>query len=158
MPRRPRVEPEKDYVIYILLSPTDKKFFVGSCQKESIRETYRHNIKGRRDSTRQFIQEIAPDRPCFFVLEELVGTTAQALNLIIVWTKIFLERGYTSFNYASLIEMTDHLYYDNQQLYEQRKNLDTQAICSCKNCVLPTYKNKTCQQYLPYITEGDDKI
>ena len=56
-------------VIYVLLSPSRKSFFINHSLKSSLFETYRHHIKGRRDGSREFIQQLQPTRPCLFVME-----------------------------------------------------------------------------------------
>ena len=147
MPRKPKIEKEQELSIYLLLSPTAKKFLVSYCNKENIRETYRHNLKGRRDASRAFIQEISPERPCLFVLETFHGTVRQATNLMIVWTKIFMEKGYESYNRAELLEMVDNLYLDTKIEYDNRRNMEIGQLISCDKCIIPTYNYTTCSKY-----------
>lgn len=147
MPRGNKDEQSRERTIYILLSPKDKKFFVGQCLEDSLRETYRKNLLGERKSTSKLIEEIQPERPCVFVLESFVGTASDAMNLVIVWTKIFIENNYESYNHPNLIEMTERLYIDTQTLYNARKNTIIREIISCKNCAIPKFNHQVCKHY-----------
>ena len=156
--KKTKIKQEQERVIYLLLSTEKKKFLIGHCLKESLRETYRHNLKERRETSKTFIEEIHPERPCLFILETISCKESQATNLLIVWIKILLEKGYESYNRTSLLEMSDHLYFDNKVLYENRKHTEIEKLLSCSNCVIPIYKNKTCESYLKNNTvEGDPK-
>ncbi len=135
-------------LIYVLLSPADKKFYINQSTKKSLRETYRHNLKCRRESTKNFIEEIKPNRPCIFVLEKVYSTKAEAQNYVLVWIKIFLENGYISFNNEKILLQTEQLYFNNIRIYERRKSVNLQNILSCKRCFIPTYKNITCEKYI----------
>lgn len=147
MPKRRNTEQEKEWTIYLLRSPKDKKILVGYCLRESLRETYRHNLKGRRDASKDFIQAIYPDRPCLFVLENFVGTARDATNYLLVWLKIFLENGYVSYNRECLKEMSEHLYIDNAVRYRERNGLLLNEITSCRSCQMPVYKKEKCDYY-----------
>lgn len=137
----------EDYAIYLILAPGGKKFYIGHCRVKAVRETYRHNLKKRREWTRGFIEAIEPQRPCLFVLETVSGNQYDIKRHIVAWTKIFLEDGYESYNHPSLIEMTENLYIDTNTLYRERRERDIQQILSCKNCVVPQYSRKKCEHY-----------
>lgn len=135
-------------IIYILFSPTKNIFYINHCLKTSIKEVYRHNIKGRRALTKNFIEEIKPHRPCLFILEELKNSTrAEANKLVLVWLKILIENGYKSYNNPKFINLTNHLYFYNQRLYEERKNTKLEQMFLCENCFIPNYKNIICKKY-----------
>lgn len=132
-------------IIYVLFSPNKKLFYINLCLENSLKETYRHNLKGRRQSTKNFIDELKPSRPCLFILEKIQNSTEQeALKHLIVWLKILMEKGYTSYNAPQIIEMTKQLNYKNKQLYEKRKNVNLNLITSCERCLMPTYGKQIC--------------
>lgn len=147
MPRKINSETPQERVVYILLSPNGKKFFIGHSLKKSLRETYRKNLLGIRQSTSKLIAEVKPERPCLFILETFVGTSSEATNLIIVWTKIFLENNYECYNHPNLIEMTENLYIDTQALYEERKTINIKKITACANCAIPKFNRQICEKY-----------
>lgn len=144
----------EDRVIFVFLSPFSKSFYINHCVKSSLKETYRHNIKGRRLSTKRFLNDLNSVRPCLFVLEELQNTTnSEACNYLYVWLKIFLENEYISFNHPKTISYAEHLYFQNQELYETRKHINPEIIMSCNSCAMPIYNNQICNKYKKSLTE-----
>jgi len=143
-------ENQKTDVIYILLSQSKKLFMILRGCKDSIRETYRHHLKGRRLTTESFIKSISPERPCLFILEEI--DSEEEANLLIVWLKILLDQGYVSCNHPDIIEQTEHLYIDNLRAYNKRKATDLSTLLACKRCPIPIYKRRLCSHY-PFSEE-----
>ncbi len=133
--------------IYVLISKTKKCFLVYHCRTSSLRETYRHILAGERCFSKKFFEKIGNERPCIFELERLNTTVSKAYNHILVWIKIFIENGFESCNYDTTIEYSDYLYTKNKNIYENFKGTDIEQLLSCKNCNVPTYKNKTCECY-----------
>ena len=132
--------------IYVLLSPSQKGFFINHSSKSSLFETYRHHIKGRRDGSQEFIQQLQSTRPCLFVMEELRGITKrEAYHYMLVWAKILQDHGYKCFNDEFLIERSNELYIWNQLLYRERKATEIEKMFSCENCLVPSYRNFRCE-------------
>lgn len=146
--RRTRKSIQKPEVVYALVSKKKKSFFIARGTRETLRETYRHNIKGRRDYTQHFIESISPERPCLFILEDI--DPEDEANLLLVWLRILRENGYVSYNSQTLIEYSEELYYDNEVAYQKRKNTDLSRIFDCRNCLVPTYKKETCPHHFTY--------
>lgn len=145
MPRKSNKMKKEERVIYLLLSPDRKNFYINYCLKDALKETYRHNLKLRREMTKKFIKELQPERPCLFILETTFCTNQEAISLTIVWIRIFLENGFTSYNHPTLLEMAEHLYFDNKFRYRERNNLELQKLTACENCQMPIYNKKACQ-------------
>lgn len=142
--------------IYVLLSPTDKIFYINQCLRTSVNETYRHNIKGRRASSKKFIDEISPQRPCIFILENGYLTKSEAYIFMLIWIKIFLENGYACFNSQKIIDQAINLNNANKQLYDNRKQLNLNSIISCNKCFIPIYKNIVCEKSNLFYDEMDN--
>lgn len=134
-----------DRVIYVYLLKEKKIFYINTCLKSSARETYRHNIKGRRGFSRRFIEEFNGIRPCVFILDEIKDTERVAVRYKIVWTKIFMEKGYKSFNNKAINEYAKDLDLQNQILYKNRKDINLEELLSCENCFVKTYKTMKCE-------------
>lgn len=139
---------QKPEVVYVLISKEKKSFFIAQGTKETLRETYRHNIKGRREFTQHFIESISPERPCLFILEDI--DPEDEANLLLIWLRILRENGYVSYNSQTLIECSEELYYDNEVAYQKRKDTDLSRILDCRNCLVPTYKKETCPHHFTY--------
>ena len=123
-------------------------FYINFCRENSLRETFGHNAEGRRTCSKKFIEAIKPARPCLFVLEKISNLTSrEALNYQIIWLKILLEKGFTSFNNQEIIDCTKQLNHKNKQLYDKRKNTNLALITACERCMIPTYKKQTCSFY-----------
>ena len=131
--------------IYILLSPTGKSFLINHCLVGSVRETYRHNIKGRRYATQKLISDIQPDRPCLFVLEEIETTISDAYKHVLVWIKILMENGYKCYNYKAIIEATKELHTKTEKLYLERKDTNLTDLLCCENCLVQSYNRVECK-------------
>ena len=156
MTRKSNKQKKEERVIYLLLSPNRKIFYINHCLKNSLKETYRHNLKLRREMTKEFIKELQPERPCLFVLENVFCTNQEAINLIVPWVKIFLENGYKSYNHPTLLEMAEHLYFDNKFRYAERNNLELQKITMYENCQMPIYNRQACNYYPENIEIKED--
>lgn len=135
-----------DRVIYAFISKDKNIFYINLCNKDSERETYRHNIKGRRYYSKNFIDDMQGVRPCMFILDEIRGTERAALRYKIVWTKIFMQNGYKSYNNEKINKYAQKLDSKNQQLYDERKDVDLNELLSCTNCFVPTYKDIKCEK------------
>ena len=143
-------------VIYILLSKSKRCFIIARGAEETLRETYRHHLKKRRDFSEIFIKNIEPERPCLFVIERV--DAEENVNLLLVWLRILRENRLTSFNSKDIIEQSERLNFDNKKAYEQRKDSDISKITACENCMIPTFKKQTCPNYLSFPSKANDKI
>lgn len=139
-------ETQKSKSVYILLSKPKRTFFIATGPTETLRETYRHHIHGRRITSKNFINSIVPKRPCLLIIEEI--DPKEKANLLLVWLRILRENRFTCFNHPDLIEMSEHLYLDNKIAYEARKSKTISELLACNNCPIPTYNKETCTHFL----------
>lgn len=133
--------------IYVLMSPISKEFFCSHCPTKSLHGLYRQHFSQNRPKTARWIAEDLKSiglHPCLFILEELNCTKVEAFSYVIVWTKIFHEAGYESLQQGNVMDYKEDLFDGNQQLYEQRKNLDLKELLCCKNCKVQTYHYQKC--------------
>lgn len=147
MANKKRKIKKEERVIYLLLSPDKRKFYINHCVKGSLQETYRHNLKGRRESSKAFIDELYPKRPCLLILETAFCTTYEATNLQIIWIKIFLDHGFKCYNHPDFIDMANDLYFDSRHRFAERNNLEIQKIIGCENCQMPIFNRTACQYF-----------
>lgn len=139
----------KTWNIYLLRSPKEKKYSVAYCQEGSLRETYRHVIKLRREHARPIVAASLPDRPCLFLLETVTCNQNEATRYLIVWIKLLNEQGYTCMNREVLREMSEDLTLDSLMLYLERKKVDLTQLLTCEHCCAKTYNKSIC----PYFSE-----
>ena len=144
--RKPKYRTEKeDFVIYAFTSPVDKKCFVWHCRKESIRDTYRFHKNFHRYCSERFMYAVKPHRPCMHVLEEVPQVTVvRAYRYVLAWIRIFIENGYTCYNYDSIIDEANDMLWETQKLYDARKDECLDELLSCERCQVRVYKREQC--------------
>ncbi len=148
--KKRKIDEQKDRVIFLLCSPDRKYFYMNHCSRNTVKEVYRHNIKGRIESSEHFINTIKPNRPCLFVLEELPNSTLnETYNRLLVWQKILLDNDYTSCNHEPLIKAAQQVAPRNIPLYEERKSANLTLITSCERCLAATHNKQICPYYKP---------
>ena len=141
-------ESRENRAIYLLLSYDRKCFYINHGLQSTLINTYRKIVRGERESSRAFIESLSPERPCFFLLNNLNDSTEhEAYMHMIVWLKVLLEKGYTSYNSDEIIRFTNPLWDECSPLYECKKQVDLDFLTSCDNCLLPKYKGRLCPKY-----------
>lgn len=140
-------------VIYILLIPTTKEFFIFHCPKKAVRDYYRQHIHGTYYKTKKPIEDLKKQNlhPCFFVLEEVNTTKVDAYNYVIVWTKIFSEAGYIGLDQGNVSVYKDNLLDRNILLNDNRKNADLPMLTNCEHCLVKIYNHSHCKLAPDYI-------
>lgn len=132
-------------VVYILLNKKNRQFFIARGAENTLRETYRHHLKMRRDYSKDFVKACLPERPCLFILERIDPECEE--NLMLIWLRIFLDNGYTCHTHSDIIDAAHTLYLTNQLAYDKRKDTDLSKLLSCDNCILPIYNRTCCPDY-----------
>ena len=143
---------EKDTrVIYILLNPLSKEFYIGHCKETSLKHIFQKHYYGERYQTKESVNSLKNQKlhPCLFVLEKLYSTKVEAYNYVIVWTKIFIENGYKNLDTGNILNYINELFKNNLLLYNQHNTLDIKKIIQCKNCVVSNYNRKKCPLFKP---------
>lgn len=144
------------YSLYLLLNKNDNTFFVGYCYSDNIKNNYKNHYIGYFNKTKTWIEEMKMNnqRPCIFVLENLFVTKSKAYKHLIVWTKIISEKKYLNIENNNTSVYAKDLYDENLELYKELKEINFNEIISCKNCILPKYKNQFCQFYEAEVKEN----
>ncbi|MBR5315009.1 MAG: hypothetical protein IKU45_06330 [Clostridia bacterium] len=136
---------KEDYVIYAFTSPVDQKCFVWRCRKESIRDTYRFHKNFQRYFSERFMHAIEPHRPCMHVLEEVPQVTeVRTYRYVLAWIRIFMEHGYTCYNYQELLDQANDMQWTTKKLYDARKDECLDELLSCERCQVRVYKRAQC--------------
>ena len=145
-----------DRVIYLLLSPLSKDFFISHCQKSLIIDVFKHHYYGKRYKTEASIETLKKKElhPCLFILETVNATKVEAYNYVIVWTKIFSEAGYTSLDKGNVLCYAEDLYENNLLLYNKRKPTIIEDYLKCSNCLVSNYGRRQCRLYKGEENDG----
>ena len=123
-------------VIYVLINPKTKEFYVNHSTEKGLKDAYRHHHYGLRYKTADSFSKLKEEgqKPCCFVLEKLSTTKVDAYNHVIVWTKIFIESNYINLDKGNIIDYVNDLFETNHVLYESLRNTNIKELCVCKNC------------------------
>lgn len=140
---------KNDRVIYLLLNPLTKEFFISHCQKTLIIDVFKHHYYSKRFQTKECIEDLKSEdlHPCLFVLETINSTKVEAYNHVIAWTKIFLEAKYTNLNEGNILNYIADLHENNLLIYNERKEKELEQILNCNNCLVSNYGRKQCRLY-----------
>lgn len=136
-------------VIYLLLNPLTKEFFISHCQEDLIIDIFKHHYYGKRYPTKECIEDLKSEdlHPCLFILERLHSTKVDAYNYVIAWTKIFHEAGYTNLNQGNILDYIDNLHENNMLIFNERKVKELGSILKCDACLVSHYGRKMCPLY-----------
>lgn len=149
MPRRKskkQYTEEKNRTIFIIKNPLTKEFFIGHTPSHNIRSTYKDHYNETKYKTAGMISGLKYNgyKPCCFILDELYCTPVQAYRYVIIWTKIFVELGYTPLDEGTIQEYIKNILPENQGIYSERKSRNANEILQCENCLFPDYGRKKC--------------
>lgn len=140
---------KQDRIIYILLNPLSKEFYIGHCKNTSIKDIFKKHYYCERYQTKKSVKELKNKNlhPCIFILEELFSTKVEAYKYVIIWTKIFIENSYNCLDHGNILNYITELYENNLLLYNERKNININEIIDCKKCLVSNYNRKKCELY-----------
>lgn len=136
-------------VIYIILSPLSKEFFIGHCRKDLLKSVFRQHFYGERYQTKKCFSEFKKQNlhPCLFVLEEVVCTKVKAFNYVVAWTKICCEQGFENLNRGNVQAYISNPLEETENLYRERRKENIAQKVICSNCIVSNYRNKMCSMY-----------
>lgn len=145
-------------VIYLLLFPGTKDFFIFHCPQKAVRDYYRQHIHGRYYKTKQAVENLVNQNlhPCLFILEEVNATKVEAYRYVVVWTKIFYDAGYVGLDQGSVKDYKDDLLEGNVVLYNERKDTNLSAFTTCDRCLVKIYNHAHCKYAPDYIEPIED--
>ena len=137
---------KENRTIYIILNPLSKEFYIGHCKSTLLKDVFKQHYYGQRNHTKDCFLKLKKQdlHPCLFKLEEIKSTKVEAFNYVIVWTKIFIESGYTNLNRGNILNYIQNLYEHNILIYNERKNRKMTEINSCESCVVQNYERHQC--------------
>jgi hypothetical protein len=116
-----RYEEIRDLVIYVIVSPIDKRCYVGKTRKHTVGNHYKdHNIL-RNQSTKQLFMDAKAHarKPKMYLLEELQTVDADAFQHCVAWTKYFIEHGFRSLASDKVNRYASDLLSDTRKIYDE---------------------------------------
>jgi len=149
MPKPNKKRQHKDVqsrTIFLIKDPLTKDFIVDYTLSHRVRKTYAEHYIGNQWRTESVVRKLksAGLKPCCFELETLSCTEVEAYRHIVVWTKIFIEKGLSNLDKGTVVYYANELLPVNISLYEERKNESFDSLLACSNCLFPDYGRKMC--------------
>lgn len=140
---KPRSKNEaKEYAIYLILSPIDtKQMYIGKTYSHRLRKTYTEHLRLRVAKTREMSSKAAELHrlPPLYILEECKLTSCEAFRRCIVWTRYFIDHGYTQITEDILTEYAQNLILATQAYYDLIKNKSIEDILLPKGGLFENY-------------------
>lgn len=148
---------KENRIIYLLLNPLTKEFFISHCQEKLILDIFKHHYYGKRYQTKESFEDLKSENlhPCLFVLEKIKSTKVDAYNYVIAWTKVFSEAGYTNLNQGNIINYIEDLYEHNRLIYDKNKEKEILKIIKCADCLVSNYGRQRCSLYKDDEVNGE---
>ena len=103
----------KNHSLFVLLDKDDNSFFIWYCDSKNVYNAFIQHYKLQFSKTIKCIENMKSSerKPCIFVLEDVLGTRQDCYVLSIVWTKIFIEKGFKSVESDSVLYDVNNIYF-----------------------------------------------
>lgn len=145
-PRKSQYTKKEERTLYVLKSPTSKKFIVGKTLATNERSTYKDHYILSKYKTAGMIEELKSQglKPCCFRLETLTCTEVEGYHRLVVWTRLFIENGYEPIEQGNTLNYAMDLLPHNQKLFDELQALNLNEMLTCSHCLFPNYGRKMC--------------
>lgn len=156
-----RYEDVRDMVVYVIVSPIDKRFYVGKTRKHTVSNHYKdHNILRNRCTKQLFLDAKAHTlKPKMYLLEALETVDATAFQHCVAWTKYFMDHGYQSIANEKINRYAADLLPDTKMIYDAISGYELEAVLCDEQILEPkerggqkTENNKTAPADTTVIT------
>ena len=126
--------PMQDFKIYALI--VGNEVYVGKTSSRDPKWAYKHHIQQQAATSRDFIARAKAKGvfPKMYLLEEVNTHPYAAFGYCIVWSKYFIEHGYTPVCGETFLTYTEALTEANEAIYERIKELPLESVL-CKELV-----------------------
>ena len=137
-------EVEREQIIYVIVSPIDRRFFVGKVTKNNARNRYKNHYTLRHTQTKSLFQEslAAGERPRMYLLEEVNQTEKDAYRHVIAWIRFFKGHGYTSCAYPETNRYADNIRDESKEFFRTISTLNITELLSPEKELFPNYGGK----------------
>lgn len=132
---------KKDKIIYVLTSPTDKRFYVGVVSKGAERNRYKDHFTLRISPTNEFVSEAKRNNqiPNMYLLESVNVTEVEGYSHRIAWTRYFLEHGFQCVDRKKTIEYANDLIGTSEKVYADICEKNIGEVLTAEHDMFPNY-------------------
>lgn len=135
----------KSRTIFVIIFEQNKSFFLNSTTQKNLWKVYDDHYRERYAYTRKHFSECKKDEFCLppiFILDTVEGTAADALGRCIVWSKYFVEKGYSCLAGTRMIELVDRLDLAEDAFYQSIKDISIEKMCPPEKNLFPNFKQQ----------------
>lgn len=132
----------KSRSVFVILFEQDKSFFINSTTQKNLWKVYDEHYRERHACTRKEFAKSKIDNhlPPFFLLDAVEGTATDAFQRCILWSKFFIEKGYSCLAGAKMIELAECFDGDEDAFYQSIKEISVREICPDEKNLFPNFK------------------
>lgn len=142
MPRKRSKNEKTDVEIYVILSSDSDEFYVGKTKNPNHYQAYKDHARLKNSQTKELfscsIENGMP--PKMYLLEIVNATKTEAYTRCVIWTKYFLEHGFSPVAAQTTIEYANDLHEENKLLYQQIKDILIDGIICEDTLLVSTYE------------------
>lgn len=139
-----RAPVRKDYVVYAIPSPYEKKIFINYTPSDRLYKTYIEHIGLRVTKTRDLFSKAKEDGiiPAIYSLDTQFATKQEAFRMIVAWTRYFRDKGFSQLFNDILQDYSDDLMPNTEAYYDIIKGKPLTSVFSPEGGCFPNYKPK----------------
>lgn len=132
--------PKRDYGIYALIASNE--VYVGKTAAKDPKWAYKHHVQQKAATSRDFIARAKAEGvfPKMYLLEEVNAHVFAAFGYCVVWSKYFIEHGYTPVCGEKYLTYTEELTETNEALYDRIKDLPLESVLCDEHLLVADYK------------------
>ncbi len=142
MPRKRHKNEKNDIEIYVILSSDSNEFYVGKTKNPNHYQAYKDHARLKNSQTKNLFSGSIEKglAPKMYLLEIVNATKTESYSRCIVWTKYFLNNGYSPIAAQTTIDYANDLNEQNFKSYLQIKDIPIEKIITNETLLVSNYE------------------
>jgi len=130
--------------IFVIIFERSKSFFLNDTTQKNLWKVYDEHYRERHSCTKKPFAESKNQNllPPIFLLESIEGTSADAFQRCILWSKYFISKGYFCLTGEKIIDFVEKFDSDTDDFYQSIKDIPIEKICPEDKNLYPEFKQK----------------
>lgn len=153
MPRKRYKNEKIDTEIYVILSSNSNEFYIGKTKKPNHYQAYKDHARLKNVQTKELFSRAMDEGlpPKMYLLETINATKTEGYSRCVVWTKYFLDHGYSPIATRTTVDYANDLTDENLQIYSQIKDTFIEKIIDENNLLVSNYEPRTKEKKKDHI-------
>lgn len=134
----------KEIDIYVIVSQIGNEVFVWKAKHPNSYQAYKDHTNHKFKQTKDLFERSEKEEkfPNLYVLETIITTQEEAFRHCVAWTKYFIEQGYTAISPSTLLNYTNDLLPETNEIYQRIKNLSVEEVLTTERVLVTDYKKR----------------